>query len=109
MKSTIRLISTKDMDREAWLRYRKDGVGASDCGTILGLNPYKSSLELFYDKIGEGLGYTVENIAMFLGKEQEEFIATLWEYWDPLIATQENMMENYRAGRQIRRCKRVNA
>lgn len=109
MKSTIRLISTKDMDREAWLRYRKDGVGASEVGTIMGLNPYKSSLELFYDKIGEGLGYTVENIAMFLGKEQEEFIATLWEYWDPLIATQENMMENYRAGRQIRRCKRVNA
>jgi predicted phage-related endonuclease len=46
---------------------------------------------------------------MFLGKEQEEFIATLWEFWDPNDPSQEIMIQNYRDGRQIRRCKRVNA
>lgn len=94
------------MSSADWLEYRKQGIGASEAGVIMGLSPYKSSLELFYDKIGEGLGYNVENIAMFLGKEQEQFIATLWEYWEK---DKETMMENYRQDRKVRRCKRVNA
>lgn len=106
MKSTIQLIPTTGMDQTAWLNYRKDGVGASEVGVIMGLSPYKSSIELFYEKIGEGLGFTVENLSMFLGKEQEAFIALLWEHWD---GTVEGMINNYRIGRKVRRCKRVNA
>lgn len=106
MKSAIKLISTADMSQEDWLRYRKTGIGASETGIIMGLSPYKASIALFYEKIGEDLGFNVENLAMFLGKEQEEFIATLWEFWHTDQAT---MIRNYRAGARVRRCKRVNA
>lgn len=109
MNSNVRLLPTKDMDRESWLQYRKNGIGASEVGAIMGLSPYKSSIELFYDKIGEGLGYTIENLQMFLGTEQESFVATLWEYWDPVDGTVDTMIANYRTGRKVRRCKRVNA
>lgn len=109
MKSHLKLISTKDMSQDDWLAYRKNGVGASEVGTILGLNPYKCSAQLFYEKIGEMPNNQLENIAMFLGKEQENFIADLWQFWDPSEPGEGRMMENYRNGTKVRRCQRVNA
>lgn len=106
MKANIRLVPTQDMTQEQWLQYRKQGIGASEVGVIMGLSPYKASIQLFYEKIGQELGYSVETLSRFLGKEQEPFIAQLWEYWE---GDQAKMIENYRAGRKVRRCKRVNA
>lgn len=94
------------MSREEWLLYRKSGIGASEVGAIMGLSQYKSSIELFYEKIGSEVGYNVENIHMFMGKEQESFVAKLWEYWD---GSEESMMVNYRNENRMRRCQRVNA
>ena len=48
-----RLISTKGMDIATWLSYRRMGVCGSDTGIILGLNPYRSVIELWEDKIGQ--------------------------------------------------------
>lgn len=106
MKSNIKLVSTNDMSREAWLAYRFCGLGASEVGTVMGLDPYKSSIQLFYEKIGEYHASNVENISMFLGKNQEEFISDMWEYWG---GTQESMIENFNSGNKVRRCRRVNA
>lgn len=108
MKSKLLLTPTREMTRETWLEYRKRGIGASEVGTILGLNPYKCSAQLFYEKLGEA-PETVETMAMFLGSEQESFIAGLWEYWDPAEPEEAVMIRNYREGRKIRRCQRVNA
>lgn len=105
MKGHLQFISTVGMTSESWLAYRAKGIGASEVSTILGLNPYKSSIELFYEKIGDPIP-TVENMAMFMGKEQEAFIAELWQYWQ---GSPESVITNYRAGKKIRRCQRVNA
>lgn len=94
------------MSSDEWLQYRKRGIGASEVGAILGLSPYKSSIELFYDKIGEGLGYNMENLAMFLGHEQENLIAKMWSFWD---GSTESMIANYRAGKVVRKMHKVNA
>ena len=40
------------MDREEWLEERKKGIGGSDAATILGLNPYKTTIELWEEKTG---------------------------------------------------------
>ncbi len=34
-----------------WLNYRKKGVGASDVPAILGVCPYRSRKQIFYDKV----------------------------------------------------------
>jgi putative phage-type endonuclease len=109
MKSSIRLVPTTGMSQEDWLRHRKQGIGASEVAVVLGLSPYKASIQLFYEKVGEDLGFSIENLSKFLGKEQEPFLATLWEYWDPKNPGHDQMIANYRADRKIRRCKRVNA
>lgn len=41
-------------DRDRWLQERRTGIGSSDAATILGLNPWKSPLELYADKLGIG-------------------------------------------------------
>ena len=45
--TAIRLVSTKEMDRQEWLNVRKQGIGSSDAAAAVGLNPYQSQLELW--------------------------------------------------------------
>jgi predicted phage-related endonuclease len=94
------------MDRETWLGYRQDGIGASEIGAILGLDDYTSSLELYYYKIGDIPRLNLENIYMFMGRELEDYICDLWQYWD---GTEQSLIENYRADRIVRRCRRLRA
>ena len=53
-----RLISTLNLSKEDWLRYRKCGITGTDAGAILGLNPYRSAFQVYHDKISD----TIENI-----------------------------------------------
>ncbi|MDP2678989.1 MAG: YqaJ viral recombinase family protein, partial [Rhodoferax sp.] len=48
----LRLVKTHDLNRDQWLSVRKGGIGSSDAAAAVGLNPYKSQLELWMDKTG---------------------------------------------------------
>lgn len=48
----LRLVNTRGLDREDWLAVRKTGIGGSDAAAAVGLNPYKSMLELWLEKTG---------------------------------------------------------
>lgn len=106
MKSKLIFISTKDMPPDQWLAYRKNGIGASDVSTVMGLNPYKSSIEYFYMQITPGIVHTIENMAMFMGKINEPTVAELWQYWE---GTEESIWKNFAEGKIIRKCRKVNA
>ena len=69
-----RLVSTRNLSKEDWLHYRKCGITGTDAGAILGLNPYRSAFQVYYDKISD----TIENIdseAMRQGRDLEEYVA----------------------------------
>lgn len=40
-------------NHEKWLAVRNTGIGGSDAGTILGMNPYKSPYQLWMEKTGQ--------------------------------------------------------
>lgn len=40
-------------DREAWLKNRTRGIGGSDISAVVGLNPYKTNVELWMEKTGQ--------------------------------------------------------
>ena len=67
-------IPTAEMSREEWLKLRKTGLGGSDAGTVCGLNPYSSRMDLFYDKTG-GETEEQENEAMRQGRDLEDYVA----------------------------------
>lgn len=48
----LRLIKTTDLNRDQWLDIRRSGIGSSDAAAAVGLNPYKSQLELWMEKTG---------------------------------------------------------
>lgn len=73
-KRMKRLISTLNLSKEDWLRYRKCGITGTDAGAILGVNPYRSAFQVYCDKNSE----TIENIdneAMRQGRDLEDYVA----------------------------------
>ena len=76
-----RLICVDDISHNEWLAYRKKGIGGSDIASILGLNPYRSALALYSEKIDEEIQPEEENIAAELGLELEPFLARKFEKW----------------------------
>ncbi|MBK1683966.1 YqaJ viral recombinase family protein [Rhodoferax fermentans] len=48
----LKLVKTNTLDRDQWLTVRKQGIGSSDAAAAVGLNPYKSQLELWMEKTG---------------------------------------------------------
>ena len=52
-KPALKLVKTNDLGRDEWLEIRKGGIGSSDAAAAVGLNPYKSPLELWLEKTGQ--------------------------------------------------------
>ncbi|MAL34750.1 MAG: alkaline phosphatase, partial [Pseudomonas sp.] len=82
-RSALRLISTKELPREEWLEVRKRGIGSSDAAAAVGLNPYKSQLELWLEKTGRDTGLPKtdpddDESPMYWGNVLEPIVA--WHY-----------------------------
>jgi putative phage-type endonuclease len=54
--TALRLVETRTLSRNDWLEVRRTGVGGSDAAAAVGLNPYKSALELWLEKTGRDAG-----------------------------------------------------
>lgn len=46
------IAKTTELTRDEWLELRRTGIGGSDAGTILGVNPYSSPYALWANKTG---------------------------------------------------------
>ena len=66
------------MDREKWLEWRREGIGSSDASILMGVNPWKTKMDLYLDKIGEGVEQP-DNAAMARGREMEPIILAMLE------------------------------
>ena len=40
------------LTEEEWLNWRKKGIGGSDVAAVLGISPWKTRRDLFYEKTG---------------------------------------------------------
>lgn len=45
----------ENADHDAWLKARMYGIGGSDASAIVGMNPYKSNIDLFEEKTGRSI------------------------------------------------------
>lgn len=91
---------------EIWKDFIFPCLGASEAAGVMGLNPYKSIIELYYEKIGVKIVNDFDNAAMFWGRELEEQVAEKWQYWS---GDAESMIENFTNKNLIRKCRRLNA
>lgn len=45
------LVGTEGLPREQWLEYRRKGIGGSDAAAVLGISPFRTGRDLYYDKL----------------------------------------------------------
>ena len=45
------LVETADLPEEEWLEWRRRGIGGSDAAAILGVSPFATGRDLYYDKL----------------------------------------------------------
>jgi len=79
-RPALRLVVTKELPRDDWLAVRKQGIGSSDAGAAVGLNPYQSPLELWLIKTGRDGGLPTidpndETSPMYWGTLLEPIVA----------------------------------
>lgn len=79
-RPALRLVATKELPRDDWLAVRKQGIGSSDAGAAVGLNPYQSPLELWLIKTGRDGGLPKvdphdEESPMYWGNVLEPIVA----------------------------------
>jgi len=79
-KAALRLVKTENLPREEWLDVRKNGIGSSDAAAAVGLNPYKSQLQLWMEKTGRDKSLPVvdpndEESPMYWGTILEPIVA----------------------------------
>lgn len=76
----LRLVGAKQLPREDWLAVRKQGIGSSDAAAAVGLNSYKSQLELWLEKTGR-------NTSLPKLDPQDEESPTYWgNILEPIVA-----------------------
>lgn len=69
-----KILDTKKATHEEWLQLRSRGIGGSDAGTIMGMNPYSSLITLYSQKLGMS-NPPEDNEAMRLGRDLEQYVA----------------------------------
>lgn len=77
-----KIVDISKMSRKTYLELRDKTLGASDSGTILKLNPYKTRYELFGEKTGLFTPAKIESPQTFFGKYLEDKILNLLQYFD---------------------------
>lgn len=96
-RPALRLVGTKQLPREDWLAVRKQGIGSSDAAAAVGLNPYKSQLELWLEKTGRD-----ESLPK-LDPQDEESPAYWGNILEPIVAWHYSK----RSGHRVRRINAV--
>lgn len=65
--------------REDWLKERGKRIGGSEAACILGLNPWKSNVQLFREKLNPEAVKEIDNEAMAYGRAAEPIIRELFK------------------------------
>ncbi|MFY0190341.1 YqaJ viral recombinase family protein [Bacillus cytotoxicus] len=69
------LINTLNMDHKQWLQARTQGIGGSDVSAIVGLNKWKSAVQVFLEKTQVIKKEDEQSEAAYFGNVLEEVVA----------------------------------
>lgn len=75
------LVDTANLSEEEWLAYRRYGIGGSDVAAILGISPFRTARDLYYDKCNIATAEDNEGnwVAMKMGHLLEDLVAEIFQ------------------------------
>lgn len=62
-------------NKEEWLKERKTYIGGSDLGSILGINNFRTELDVYFEKTSEGVAEESTNPPAYWGTVLEDVVA----------------------------------
>ena len=76
------LVETASLSEEEWLAYRRKGIGGSDVAALLGISPWRTARDLYFDKLNI---VAVENnednwVALEMGHLLEPLVAKIFQH-----------------------------
>ena len=74
------LVETKDLPEKQWLEWRRKGIGGSDASIVLGISPFATARDLYFDKLGD-VSYKDDNsnwVALQIGHLLEDLVAEIF-------------------------------
>ena len=74
------LIDTTNLSREEWLTYRRQGIGGSDAAAIMGISPFRTARDIYYDKLNlvTTAEYEGNWVALKMGHLLEDLVAEIF-------------------------------
>lgn len=69
-----KIVNVSSISREEWLAWRRTGIGGSDAAAVIGLNPFRSRIEVYADKMGM-MPEKEDTESMRLGRDLEDYVA----------------------------------
>lgn len=75
------VVDTENLSREDWLGYRRQGIGGSDAAAIMGVSPFCTKRDLYYDKCGIAPAMDEEEsnwVAKEVGHRLEDLVAEIF-------------------------------
>lgn len=75
------LVDTENLSREDWLSWRRRGIGGSDVAAVMGMSPFCTKRDLYYDKRGIQPVMDEEEdnwVAKEVGHRLEELVAEIF-------------------------------
>ena len=69
------IVNTRDMSKDEWLEHRRCGIGGSDAAAIVGMNPFKSMVSVYVDKLKLEEDEAKSSFRMEMGSKLEDFVA----------------------------------
>jgi len=77
---------------QAWLEWRRGGIGASDAAAIAGIDPYRGPISVWLDKSHRLVDFAAESEAMQWGNLLEPAIAKEFEQRTGLVVDRQGLM-----------------
>lgn len=75
----VSIANLDNLTREEWLEKRKEGIGGSDAGAVVGMNDYKSAIAVWQEKTGRKTTPDEDNDYMRIGRDLEDYVASRFE------------------------------
>ena len=74
------LVDTNSLPEEEWLAYRRQGIGGSDAAAVLGISPFRTAVDLYYDKLNIASVTDDDGnwVAMKIGHLLEDLVAEIF-------------------------------
>lgn len=76
------LTETATLSREKWLEYRRHGIGGSDVASLMGISPFRTARDLYFDKLNIAAVETDDSnwVALEMGHLLEDLVAKIFQH-----------------------------